>query len=88
MKKEYIFDDFKSYKSTYDKYYDLGSDLGSYIKTDKYGGVSYDEVWKAYSYYKADKSSKEVESEQEREARLLREKAEAREAKIDQILKK
>lgn len=84
MKKEYIFDDFKSYKSSHDKYYDLGS----YMKVDKYGNTDYDSLFSDLLSYKADKSSKEVESEQEREARLLREKAVAREAKIDQILKK
>ena len=84
MKKEYIFDDFKSYKSSHDKYYDLGS----YVKVDKLGFPNYNDINELYTYYKADKSEKEVESEQERDARLLREKAIAREVKIDQILKK
>lgn len=79
MKKEYIFDDFKSYKSSHDKYYDLGSKLGF---------PNYNDINELYTYYKADKSEKEVESEQERDTRLLREKAIAREVKIDQILKK
>lgn len=81
MKEKYIFDDFKSYKSSYDKYYDLGS----YVKVDKYGG--YDSLFSDLLSYKADKSKRE-ETEQEKEARLLREKAAKREAKIDEILKK
>ena len=84
MKEEYIFDDFKSYKSSHDKYYDLGS----YIKVDKYGNTDYDSLFNGILSYKTDKSAKEVESEQERDTRLLREKAIAREVKIDQILKK
>ena len=87
MKKEYIFDEFKrsfekSYKSSYDKYYDLGS----YTKVDKYGINSTLEEF--LGYYKIDKSEKKVETPQEKESRLQREKAEAREVKIDQILKK
>jgi hypothetical protein len=82
MKEKYIFDDFKSYKSSYDKYYDLGS----YVKVDKYGG--YDSLFSDLLSYKADKSAKREETEQEKEARLLREKAAKREAKIDEILKK
>jgi hypothetical protein len=85
MKEEYIFDDFKSYKSSHDKYYDLGS----YTKVDKYGNSKYDSLFTDLLYsYKADKSKKQEETPQERDTRLLREKAEAREAKIDQILKK
>jgi hypothetical protein len=83
MKEKYIFDDFKSYKSSHDKYYDLGS----YMKVDKYGNYT-SALEDFLGYYKADKSAKREETPQEREARLLREKAEAREAKIDQILKK
>lgn len=79
MKEKYIFDDFRSYKS--DKYYDLGS----YMKVDKYG--DYD-MFSDLLSYKADKSAKREETEQEKEARLLREKAAKREAKIDEILKK
>lgn len=81
MKEKYIFDDFKSYKSSHDKYYDLGS----YMKTDRYGNYNSEDF---LGYYKADKSKKQEETEQERDARLLREKTEAREVKIDQILKK
>lgn len=84
MNEKYIFDDYKSYKSSHDKYYDLGS----YVKVDKYGFPNYNDINEIYKYYKADKSEKEVESEQERDARLLREKATAREVKIDEILKK
>jgi len=82
MKEKYIFDDFKSYKSSYDKYYDLGS----YTKVDKYGYV--DELLDNLWAYKADKSAKSEETEQEKAERLLREKAAKREAKIDEILKK
>ena len=82
MKEKYIFDDFKSYKSSHDKYYELGS----YMKVDKYGG--YDSLFSDLLSYKADKSAKREETEQEKEARLLREKAAKREAKIDEILKK
>jgi hypothetical protein len=85
MKEKYIFDDFISYKSSHDKYYDLGS----YTKVDKYGNSKYDSLFTDLLYsYKADKSEKREETEQEKEARLLREKAAKREAKIDEILKK
>jgi hypothetical protein len=84
MKEKYIFDDFKSYKSSHDKYYDLGS----YMKVDKLGFPSYNDINELYKYYKADKSTKREETPEEREARLLREKAVAREVKIDEILKK
>ena len=77
MKEKYIFDDFKSYKS-----------YGSYMKVDKYGNTDYDSLFNGILSYKTDKSEKEVESEKERDARLLREKAAKREAKIDEILKK
>jgi hypothetical protein len=84
MKEKYIFDDFKSYKSSYDKYYDLGS----YVKADKYGNTDYYGIFDDILRYKADKSEKREETPEEREARLLREKAAAREVKIDEILKK
>ena len=83
MKEKYIFDDFKSYKSSYDKY-----DLGSYVKADKYGNTDYYGIFDDLLRYKADKSEKREETPEEREARLLREKATAREVKIDEILKK
>ena len=83
MKEKYIFDNFKSYKSSHDKYYDLGS----YMKSDRYGNYT-SALEDFLGYYKADKSVKKEETPQERDARLLREKAEAREVKIDQILKK
>jgi hypothetical protein len=77
MKEKYIFDDFKSYKS-----------YGSYMKVDRYGNTDYDSLFSDLLSYKADKSEKREETEQERDARLLREKAAKREAKIDEILKK
>jgi hypothetical protein len=81
--KDYIFDNFRKSYSIKDKYYDLGS----YMKVDKYG--NYTSTFEDFiGYYKADKSKKQEETPQERESRLLREKAEAREVKIDQILKK
>jgi hypothetical protein len=76
MKEKYIFDDFKFYKS-----------YGSYMKVDKYGNTDYYSLFSDL-FYKADKSEKREETEQERDARLLREKAAKREAKIDEILKK
>jgi hypothetical protein len=83
MKEKYSFGDFSSYKSSYDKYYELGS----YMKSDRYG--NYTSLLEDFlGYYKADKSEKREETEQEKEARLLREKAAKREAKIDEILKK
>ncbi len=82
MKKEYIFNEFKSYKVKHSKY-----DL-DYIITDNSGISIYDNISDFYKYYKIDKSEKREETEQERDARLLREKALAREVKIDTILKK
>jgi hypothetical protein len=79
MKEKYIFDDFKSYKSSHDKYYELGS----YMKVNKFG--DYD-LFSDLLSYKADKSAKREETPQEKEARLLREKAQLREAKIDKLL--
>ena len=81
MKEKYIFDDFKSYKSSHDKYYDLGS----YMKVDKLGFPS-NELYKYYKAYKSE--AKREETPEERDARFLREKAAAREVKIDEILKK
>jgi hypothetical protein len=81
MNDKNYFDDFRKSYSINDKY----SNLGSYMKVDKYG--SYSALEDFLGYYKADKSKKQ-ETPQERDARLLREKAEAREVKIDQILKK
>lgn len=78
MKEKYIFDDFMSYKSSHDKYYELG-----YMKVNKYG--DYD-LFSDLLSYKADKSAKREETPQEKEARLLREKAAIREAKIDKLL--
>jgi hypothetical protein len=82
MKKKYIFDNFGSYKSNQDKYYDLDS----YMKIDKYGNTS--EIYDIFDYYKIDKSKIVEETTKEKEARLLKEKVEARNTKIDQILKK
>jgi hypothetical protein len=83
MNDKNYFDDFRKSYSIKDKYYDLGS----YMKTDRYGNYT-SALEDFLGYYKADKSKKQEETEQERDARLLREKAEAREVKIDQILKK
>jgi len=54
MKEKYIFDDFKSYKSSHDKYYDLGS----YMKVDKYGNTDYSGIFDDLLRYKADKSAR------------------------------
>ena len=83
MNDKNYFDDFRKSYSINDKYYDLGS----YMKSDRYGNYT-SALEDFLGYYKADKSVKKEETPQERDARLLREKAEAREAKIDQILKK
>jgi len=83
MNDKNYFDDFRKSYSIKDKYYDLGS----YMKSDRYGNYT-SALEDFLGYYKADKSVKREETEQEKEARLLREKAQAREVKIDQILKK
>jgi len=83
MNDKNYFDDFRKSYSIKDKYYDLGS----YMKSDRYGNYT-SALEDFLGYYKADKSKKQEETPQERDARLLREKAEAREVKIDQILKK
>jgi hypothetical protein len=84
MNDKNYFDDFRKSYSVKDKYYDLGS----YMKVDKYGNTDYNSLFSDLLSYKADKSEKREETEQERDARLLREKAAKREAKIDEILKK
>jgi hypothetical protein len=74
-------------------------DLNKYYKTDKYS--SYDKLLKGFGSYGISDildeytnndwityKPKKEETPQEREARLLREKAQAREAKINQILEK
>ena len=83
MNDKNYFDDFRKSYSIKDKYYDLGS----YMKSDRYGNYT-SALEDFLGYYKADKSKKQEETPQERDARLLREKAQAREVKIDQILKK
>jgi hypothetical protein len=84
MNDKNYFDDFRKSYSVKDKYFDLGS----YMKVDKYGNMDYNSLFSDLLSYKADKSEKREETEQERDARLLREKAAKREAKIDEILKK
>lgn len=84
MNDKNYFDDFKKSYGIKDKYYDLGS----YTEVGKYGIPNYNYTNELYKYYKADKSAKNEETTQERDAHLLREKAHAREVKIDQILKK
>jgi hypothetical protein len=71
------------YKSDkYHSYDKLLKELGSsYEIDDLLGGYMKNSDWSTYK-------SKREETPQEKEARLLREKAEAREAKIDLILKK
>ena len=72
MNDKNYFDDFRKSYSIKDKYYDLGSYM--------FGDLL---------RYKADKSeAKREETPEERDARFLREKAAAREVKIDEILKK
>lgn len=76
MKEKYIFDDFMSYKRKDDKYYDLGNWL---LKgKESYGGELLD--------YSGSTKTKREETPQEKEARLLREKAKLREDKIDKLL--
>ena len=85
MNDKNYFDDFRKSYSIKDKYYDLGS----YMKVDKLGFPSYNDINELYKYYKTDKSeAKREETPEERDARFLREKAAAREVKIDEILKK
>lgn len=80
MKEKYIFDDFMSYKRKDDKYYDLGNWL---LKgKESYGGYEIGELLDYSGYTK----TKREETPQEREARLLREKAKLREDKIDKLL--
>lgn len=65
--------------SSYDKYNKLLKGLGSSYEIDDFlGGYTKNSDWATYR----------EETPQEKEARLLREKASAREAKIDLILKK
>ena len=81
--KEKYFDDFMSYKRKDDKYYDLGNWL---LKVkESYGGYDLGELLDYSGYTKA-KREKREETPQEREARLLREKAKLREDKIDKLL--
>jgi hypothetical protein len=74
----------KDYYKT-DKYSDynkLLKEIGSSYEIDDFlGGYMKNSDWNTYK-------TKREETSQEREARLLREKASAREAKIDLILKK
>ena len=80
MKEKYIFDDFMSYKRKDDKYYDLGNWV---LKGKKsYGGYELGD----YSGHTKAKREEREETPQEREARLLREKAKLREDKIDKLL--
>lgn len=68
--------------SSYDKYNKLLKGLGSSYEIDDFlGGYTKNSDWATYK-------TKREETPQEKEARLLREKASAREAKIDLILKK
>lgn len=68
--------------SSDDKYIKLLKEIGSsYEIDDLLGGYMKNSDWNTYK-------TKSEETPQEREARLLREKASAREAKIDLILKK
>jgi hypothetical protein len=70
------------YKSDkYHSYDKLLKELGSSYSIDDLLGGYKSSDWNTYK-------PKREETPQEREARLLREKAEAREAKIDLILKK
>ena len=75
----------KDYYKTKDKYSDynkLLKEIGSsYEIDDLLGGYMKNSDWSTYK-------TKREETPQEKEARLLREKASAREAKIDLILKK
>ena len=60
----------------------------SYMKSDQYGNYT-SALEDFLGYYKTDKSeAKREETPEERDARFLREKAAAREVKIDEILKK
>ena len=77
MKEKYIFDDFMSYKRKDDKYYGLGNWI---VKGKKsYGGYELGD-------YSGHTKAKREETPQQREARLLREKAKLREDKIDKLL--
>ena len=74
----------KNYYKTdkYHSYDKLLKEIGSSYEIDDFlGGYMKNSDWNTYK-------PKKEETPQEREARLLREKASAREAKIDLILKK
>lgn len=67
--------------SSYDKYNKLLKELGSSYEIDDFLGQYKNNDWATYK-------PKKEETTQEKEARLLREKAQEREVKIDLILKK
>jgi hypothetical protein len=87
MNDKNYFDDFRKSYTITGKYYDLGT----YMKSEGYSSYLFDKkstLEDFLGYYKTKKPKEREETSQEREARLLKEKAQAREVKIDLILKK